>query len=90
MGKCLINGLLSIDPVNKGSWGKMEHGGKIEHRVFGESMPGVGLVSCPHDFCHRLDQTCNRPRFEYLTKAKFHPFDISIYSCFGINRPVSQ
>ena len=34
--------------------GKIEHGGKMEHRVF--------------SVIHR-NQTCNRPRFEYRTKC---------------------
>ena len=31
----------------------MEHGGKMEHRVFWKSLHGVGLFSRPFDFCHR-------------------------------------
>ena len=51
-------------------------------------MPGIGLFLRPLDFCHRpvqRNQTCNRPRFVYLTKTKCHPFYESIYSRFDIN-----
>ena len=44
---------LVVKSGNIVSRGKMEHGGKMGHRVFEKSMPGVGLFSCPLNFCHR-------------------------------------
>ena len=46
----------------------------------------VQLISVIGQFnvIHR-NQFCNRPRFEYVTKMKFDPFNKSIYSRFDIN-----
>ena len=74
------------------SQGKMEHGGQMEHRVFwkiacqawvyfrGHLISVIGQFSVL-----RRNQTCNRPRFQYRIKTKFHSFDKSVYSRFIIN-----
>ena len=68
-----------------GTWGQNGTPGVLEKPCQAWVFFQVHLISVIGQFSvMHGNQTCNRPRFKYLTKTKFHPFDISIYSRFDI------
>ena len=76
------------------SRGKMEHGGKMEHRLFGKKNARRGSIFRSTWFLSSANSASYieielfeylTKRFEYLTKLKFHTFDKSTYSHFDIN-----